>query len=86
MNNRMNIWKTLFLIFLIIGTIYILGKQKPYVTNSGKIFGTFYNIIYSSDTDLHTEIKKTLLQVDNSLSPFNKQSIITTGHQVLQSR
>ena len=77
MNNRMNIWKTLFLIFLIIGTIYILGKQKPYVTNSGKIFGTFYNIIYSSDTDLHTEIKKTLLQVDNSLSPFNKQSIIT---------
>ena len=77
MNNRMNIWKTLFLIFLIIGTIYILGKQKPYVTNSGKIFGTFYNITYSSDTDLHTEIKKTLLQVDNSLSPFNKQSIIT---------
>ena len=73
----MNIWKTLFLIFLIIGTIYILGKQKPYVTNSGKIFGTFYNITYSSDTDLHTEIKKTLLQVDNSLSPFNKQSIIT---------
>ena len=73
----MNIWKTLFLIFLIIGTIYILGKQKPYITNSGKIFGTFYNITYSSDADLHTEIRKTLQQVDNSLSPFNKQSIIS---------
>lgn len=73
----MNIWKTLFLIFLIIGTIYILSKQKPYITNSGKIFGTFYNITYSSDADLHSEIRKTLQQVDNSLSPFNKQSIIS---------
>ena len=73
----MNIWKTLFLIFLIIGTIYILGKQKPYITKSGKIFGTFYNITYSSDTDIHAEIRETLMQVDNSLSPFNKQSIIS---------
>ena len=77
MNNKMNIWKSLFLVFLIIGTIYILGNQKPYITNSGKIFGTFYNITYSSETDLHQEIKNTLMQVDNSLSPFNKQSIIS---------
>lgn len=69
--------KIAFLIFLIIGTVYILGKQKPYHTNSGKVFGTFYNITYSSDADLHEEIKKSLMQVDNSLSPFNKQSIIT---------
>ena len=75
--NKLNIWKILFLVFLIIGTIYILGKQKPYITNSGKIFGTFYNITYSSDIDLHNEIKSTLMQVDNSLSPFNRQSIIT---------
>ena len=73
----MNIWKSLFLVFLIIGTIYILGNQKPYITNSGKIFGTFYNITYSSEADLHQEIKNTLMQVDNSLSPFNKQSIIS---------
>ena len=75
--NKLSIWKILFLVFLIIGTIYILGKQKPYITNSGKIFGTFYNITYSSDIDLSKEIKSTLMQVDNSLSPFNKQSIIT---------
>ena len=67
----------MFLVFLIIGTIYILGKQKPYISNSGKIFGTFYNITYSSDTDLHNEIKSILMQVDNSLSPFNKQSVIS---------
>ena len=77
MNNRLSVWKILFLGFLIIGTVYILGKQKPYISNSGKIFGTFYNITYSSDADLHNEIKSTLMQVDNSLSPFNKQSIIS---------
>lgn len=77
MNNRLNFWKILFLIFLVVGTVYILGKQKPYITSSGKVFGTFYNITYSSDTDLHNEIKSTLIQVDNSLSPFNKESVIT---------
>ena len=75
--NRLSTTKIVFLVFLIIGTIYILGKQKPYITNSGKIFGTYYNITYSCDTDLHNEIKSTLMQVDKSLSPFNKQSIIT---------
>ena len=75
--NKLSIWKILFLLFLIIGTVYILGKQKPYITHSGKIFGTFYNITYSSDVDLSKEIKATLIQVDNSLSPFNNQSIIT---------
>ena len=77
MNNKLNLWKILFLVFLIVGTIYILGKQKPYISNNGKIFGTFYNITYSSDTDLHNEIKSILMQVDNSLSPFNKQSVIS---------
>lgn len=69
--------KIAFLVFLVIGTVYILGKQEPYRTNSGKVFGTFYNITYSSDADLHEDIRKSLMQVDNSLSPYNKQSIIT---------
>lgn len=77
MNTKLTPAKIVFLIFLVIGTIYILGKQKPYITNSGKIFGTFYNITYSNDSDLHEEIKKTLMQVDRSLSPFNKESTIT---------
>ena len=77
MNTKVTPLKIVFLIFLIIGTVYILRNQKPYLTNSGKIFGTYYNITYSSDSDLHQEIKKTLMQVDHSLSPFNKESIIT---------
>lgn len=77
MNTKLTPLKIVFLLFLIIGTVYILGKQKPYLTNSGKVFGTYYNITYSSDNDLHEEIRRTLMQVDGSLSPFNKQSIIT---------
>ena len=77
MNNKLTPSKIAFLAFLIIGTLYILGNQKPYISNSGKIFGTFYNITYSSDKNLHDVIKKTLLKVDNSLSPFNKESVIS---------
>ena len=45
-------------------------------TNSGKIFGTYYNIKYRSTKNLHKEIKKVLMDVDNALSMFNKNSII----------
>lgn len=89
MNGKLNIWKVLFLLFLIIGTIYIirsnneklqetaLPTQGKYITNSGKVFGTFYNITYYSEKDLHQKIKATLEKVDNSLSPFNNKSIIS---------
>ena len=77
MNNKLSIWKILFLIFLVAGTVYILRNQVPYITNSGKVFGTYYKITYKSDTDLHEAIKKRMADVDNSLSPFNRNSIIT---------
>ncbi|MBO7302348.1 MAG: FAD:protein FMN transferase [Bacteroidaceae bacterium] len=77
MNSKLSIWKILFLIFLFVGTIYIIRNQKPYITNSGKIFGTYYKITYKSETDLHEIIKQKMSDVDNSLSPFNKKSIIT---------
>lgn len=72
-------WKLPFLILLIVGTFFIFRKQAttPYQKNSGMVFGTFYNITYQSDTDLQEEIEAELAKVDQSLSPFNKQSIIT---------
>lgn len=77
MNNKLSIWKILFLIFLAVGTIYIIRNQKPYITNSGKVFGTYYKITYKNDANLHEAIKERLSEVDNALSPFNKNSIIT---------
>lgn len=72
-------WQLPFLIVLIIGTIYIIKQQRsmPYQHNTGNIFGTVYNITYQSETDLNQEIVAELNKVDNSLSTFNKSSIIT---------
>lgn len=70
-------WKIIFLLFLIVGTIYVISNEPPYRQNSGSIFGTYYNITYKHDTDLRNDIEKVLNSVNKSLSPFNKQSVIT---------
>lgn len=77
MKNRLALWKIVFLIFLIVGTVYILRNQRPYLNNRGEVFGTYYSITYQSDVELHKEIKDVLAKVNASLSPFNRNSIIT---------
>ena len=79
MNGKLSIIKIIFLIFLVVGTFYILKNHKPevYITNQGYIFGTQYCIKYKTTDDLHGEIRNTLNEVDNSLSMFNKNSIIS---------
>lgn len=82
MDNKQNnkwIWKLPFLILLIVGSILIIRQNAnaPYQKDSGTIFGTFYHITYQSNTNYHEEIKAELAKVDASLSPFNKESIIT---------
>lgn len=75
MNKR---WHLPFLIFLIIGSVIIISENKPsYRTQQGKIFGTLYTITYEHNEDLQSEIVSAMQSVDNSLSPFNKKSIIT---------
>lgn len=53
------------------------GADAPYKTTSGLVFGTSYNITYQSNEDYEADIKAVLDSVDVSLSPFNKNSIIT---------
>lgn len=85
MNKKKLIWQLPFLILLIVGTVLIIRQQRalPYQTNSGIVFGTVYNITYECDSDLHQAIKAELQKVDNSLSPFNGNSIITAINQNL---
>ena len=77
--SKKNLLRLTFLLFLIIGTILIIRQQHemPYQHNSGLVFGTVYNITYQHDRDLQKEIEAELMKVDNSLSPFNEQSVIT---------
>ena len=58
------------------------GRQKKqYFTNQGKIFGTYYNIRYEADKDLHEAIMQALLEFDASMSTFNPESTISRLNQ-----
>lgn len=51
--------------------------KKETQRSEGSVFGTFYHITYQSAETLQEGIDATLKQVDFSLSPFNKESVIT---------
>ena len=73
------IWQVPFLVLLIVGTVLIVRQQRnmPYQRSSDFVFGTTYTVIYQCDSDLSSSIKEELMKVDYSLSPFNKESVIT---------
>lgn len=69
------------IVAVLAGVLLFFGTKKnnpiPYQKNSGLAFGTSYNITYQSEENFEEDIKKVLNDVDMSLSPFNKESIIT---------
>ena len=72
-------WQLPFLVFLIIGTVFIVRQQRstPYQHDKGQVFGTFYHITYQNDTSLNNDILAELSKVDSALSMFNDKSIIS---------
>ena len=72
-------WQLPLLLFLIIGTVFIVRQQRstPYQHDEGQVFGTFYHITYQNDSSLNDEILAELAKVDSALSMFNKQSVIS---------
>ncbi len=71
--------------FAIIAALLLLlfprNKTAQYYHNQGHAFGTYYNIRYSSEKDLHEAIKVELKKIDSSLSMFNQNSIISKINQ-----
>ena len=71
-----------FLLFLIIGTIYVAfnneeARHERIRKFSEPIFGTVMNVTYTSAHDLHDTIMTCLRSVDASLSMFNPKSTIS---------
>jgi len=64
-------------IISIFATLLTSCVTEPYIKDSGMIFGTTYAITYQHNEDLKSDIEAVMQQVDNSLSPFNKSSVIT---------
>ena len=83
MRNKKLIWQLPFLVLLIVGTVLIISHQRsmPYRQASDFVFGTAYKIVYQCDSDLSVAIRNELMKVDHSLSPFNKESVITAVNQ-----
>lgn len=62
------------------------SSNNKYVTDDGRVFGTFYKITYASNgKDVKTEYLTALAAVDTALSTFNKQSTITRINQSADS-
>ena len=76
-------WQLPFLMMLIVGTVLIISHQQstPYRQANDFVFGTTYKIVYQCDSDLTASIRQELMRVDYSLSPFNKESVITAVNQ-----
>ena len=79
MKKKKLIWQVPFLAVLIIATVLIIRQQRstPYQHDEGFVFGTIYHITYQSQQNYQKEIEQELQKVDQSLSTFNKQSVIS---------
>lgn len=68
-----------FLLLAIFFLVFYPSKKQKYTHNQGKIFGTYYSVIYQQPEgeDLHEQIKQQLDKVDASLSMFNDTSVIS---------
>jgi len=68
--------------FLLSACVNNAQPSAEYVSESGRVFGTFYNIKYKSNgKDVKTEYLAALAAVDTALSTFNKLSTITRINQ-----
>ena len=72
-------WQLPFLLLLIVGTVLIVRQQRvaPYQKDEGFVFGTMYKITYQHPSNLKNQIEAELKKVDQSLSMFNDQSVIS---------
>ena len=71
-------WHYLFLLVLVISTVWILRNRTTEMQNSeGRIFGTTYHAKYEYSTSLEAEIMERLQQVDATFSMFNPNSLLS---------
>jgi thiamine biosynthesis lipoprotein ApbE len=71
--------KILTLAALLAALISLSGcvKSKEWRRSNGAVWNTLYNITYEADRDLSDSIQAVFRQVEQSLSPFNDNSLIS---------
>ena len=62
---------------IICGLVLVMGCQRNvYRFTEGHVYGTVYHVSYQSETDYAVEIRQEMERVNQSLSMFNKNSVI----------
>ena len=81
--SRYLVWKVLFLIFLAVGSVYIIAHNREMTLHedSGDIFGTSYHIKYRSRVSYADSLLAVMKEVDASLSIFNPESTVSLINQ-----
>ena len=53
--------------------------SKEYIRNTGRIFGTYYSVVYQQPdgVDLQDKLEQRMQEFDRSLSTFNPESVIS---------
>lgn len=77
MNKKSLRWQLPFLLFLLVGSYFILTKKRPYYVEEGMIYGTVYKITYQHRESLKGSIEEELQRVNKSLSTFDSTSTIS---------
>ncbi len=65
-------------ILYIIAALLLVACTRPsvYRNDSGRVFGTYYKVVYFANNDLHDGIVASMQRVNASLSTFDSTSII----------
>ena len=62
---------------IICGLVLVMGCQRNiYRFTEGHVYGTVYHVSYQSEADYAVEIRQEMERVNQSLSMFNKKSVI----------
>lgn len=81
-SNKKIIFTILATIALLLAAYYVRESlsnrvSSQYFYKKGRVFGTFYHIIYEGKSNYDKEIDSLFVEFDNSLSTYNKTSIIS---------
>jgi thiamine biosynthesis lipoprotein len=69
--------KRVSILFIVLASLLFTSCGNKYQYDEGYIFGTTYHVIYQSNKNIKKDYRFKLQEVDNSLSSFNKNSIIS---------
>jgi len=76
MNKRYAMVLVALLVALVM--MFVARERKRFFTNVGVVWTTEYHITYEANRDLGDSIQLIFNRIDNSVSPYNKVSLITS--------